>query len=184
MNSPIEEGKESSNEKENNKELIKKYVIFFSWYVVFLFIIPKIISKIYSFDTLRKYFPTVDLLANVFATVFPQYYFELYSSSPFNLTSFISTNFISLLALMGVSWNGIHYYKKYKDMWFVIKLTLIMFLVTYLLPTQIIPFVIKHLDYRLDITSKVISFVSGLLFVLLLVSIETFFVTEYITIFN
>ena len=171
------------NEKEKENE-IKKIVAILSWYIIFLGVVPKLITYFFSFDALRKYFPIIDLIANVFATVFPKYLFELYSSNPINLTLFISTNFISLLALLGVSWNIIHYYKKYKNMWFVIRLSAIWYIITYLLPTMGIPYFLQHLDSKLDITNKVITFILGILFIVIAVNLEGLLAFEYIKLFQ
>ena len=118
----------------------------------------------------------------IFLGVVPKY--NLYSSNPANLALFISTNFISLLALLGVSWNIIHYYKKYKNMWFVIRLSAIWYVVTYLLPTMGIPYFLKHLDFELDITSKVVTFVLGVLFIIIAVNLEGLLAFEYINLFK
>jgi hypothetical protein len=187
--SSIEQSHESTNQetvekKQEEENMMKKYISFISWYIVFLGVVPKLITHVYSFDTLRKYFPVIDLIANVFATVFPQYLFELYSSNPTNLTLFISTNFISLIALLGVSWNIIYYYKKYKNMWFVIKLSSIWYIITYLLPTMGIPYFLKSLDSELDITSKSITFISGILFIVIFANFEAFLAFEYINLFK
>ena len=187
--SSIENTQESTNQntivkKKEEENEIKKIVAILSWYIIFLGVVPKLITHFFSFDALRKYFPVIDLIANVFATVYPQYLYNLYSYSPANLALFISTNFISLLALLGVSWNIIHYYKKYKNMWFVIRLSAIWYVVTYLLPTMGIPYFLKHLDSELDITSKVITFVLGVLFIIIAVNLEGLLAFEYINLFK
>ena len=82
-----------------------------SWYLVFLFLIPYYIKIKHDFNYLKYYLPVLDLIANIFsvaATKNIQIFKDLYSLSPNNLTSFMSTNFINLLALVGVAWNGIH----------------------------------------------------------------------------
>ena len=125
-----------TNEPKNEKIHIIGIIV---WYIVFLLIIPLFIVKKYNIDNLRYYLPVLDLIANIFSvssTKQIQIFKDLYSLSPNNIISFLSTNFINLLALVGVSWNGIHIAIKRKNVKIGIIVTLIMYTFTYLLPTQ------------------------------------------------
>ena len=89
-----------------------------SWYIVFLLIIPWLIIRFKGFNWLKYYLPVIDLIANIFSVSGPKnmrLFKDLYSLSPPNILAFISTNFINLLALTGVAWNGIYIAIKNKN---------------------------------------------------------------------
>jgi len=161
-----------------------------AWYTTFLILVPTIIIYLFSFDALRYYFPVVDLIANVFATMGPQdgIFNDLYSLSPNNVIAFLSTNFINLIALIGVSWNGIYQAFLKKDIWHGIRVTLVMYIVTYLLPTQFIPYILEKfhekLDHYLHQTQQPkhhwIGYIFGAILIVVLVSLETLFIHLYV----
>lgn len=189
--------KYNNNIKEDNKltKIIKYHIGTIIWYIVFILIIPISIRNVYGFDKLRYYFPIVDLIANSFSFSGKnsKMFRDLYKLSPNNIISFLSTNFINLLALMGVSWNGMIYFKKYKDLWMSIRITLIMYVVTYLIPTQIIPLFIgmfqKEFDEEFGWKLHVMFFgkmvhledyIAGIILIIILMFIEIILITLYI----
>lgn len=137
---------------DSTKSYIENHIATISWYIVFIFIIPFTIRYLAGFNALKYYFPVVDLIANTFTSsgLRDRLFKDLYKLSPNNIISYLSTNFINLLALLGVSWNGISYYIKYKEIWIGVAVTLIMYTVTYLLPTQLIPFVIRYFHETIE----------------------------------
>lgn len=166
-----------------------------SWYVVFLLFLPIFIRNIYAFENLRYYFPMVDLIANSFSASggVDSLFKDLYSLSPNNITSFLSTNFINLIALMGVSWNGIRHAFEYNSLWVGVTVTIFMYMITYLAPTQMIPYVVNHVQQKLDAytplqtdvtifgkTFHLEDYISSFIVIFVLVAIEFFFVTTYI----
>ncbi len=132
------------NKEDSPENHITHYISLVIWYLVFIIMIPVTLRSLYGFNILRYYFPIIDLIANSFTTSGSDRLFKnLYRLSPNNLLSFLSTNFINLLALLGVSWNGILYAREYNNIWIGVYVTLLMYIITYLIPTQGIPFFIK-----------------------------------------
>lgn len=102
---------------------------------------------------LRVYLPMIDLIANVFSNSGSHdnnIFKDLYKLSPNNVISFLSTNFINLVALSGVALNGTAIFKATGDQWISIKVMLVMYTITYLLPTQGIYWVVKTIQSHID----------------------------------
>lgn len=177
----------------NKKNLKKHYyhIPAILWYLIFVGLVPYSLKSLYGFDVLRFYFPIIDLIANSFAasSQSDDIFRDLYSTSPNNIFSFISTNFINLLALLGVSWNGILYAFDYNDVWVGVTVTLFMYVVTYLLPTQLIPIFINYTQNKIPINihykigDKTIYFedyIASVLIIIVLVVIEGYLISRYI----
>jgi len=164
-----------------------------SWYIVFLLIIPLSIVRFKGFNALKYYLPIIDLIANIFSVSGPKnnkLFKDLYSLSPSNITAFISTNFINLLALTGVAWNSIHIAIKNKNIIEGIIVAVIMYTVTYLIPTQGIPFMVGHLQEKIDKKLgidydkdklDIYGYLGGFIFLIAMYAIETAIITAYIT---
>ncbi len=136
------------NKDDSPENTTTHYMSLVIWYTIFVFMIPITLRNLYGFNVLRYYFPIIDLIANSFTTSGSDRLFKnLYRLSPNNLLSFLSTNFINLLALIGVSWNGILYAKNYNNIWVGVYATVFMYIITYLIPTQAIPFLIHKFQY-------------------------------------
>lgn len=183
------------NNNKNVKSNISHHYAVIGWYIIFLFIIPSFIKNTYSFDNLKYYLPMVDLIANSFsASGGPDSLFKnLYSLSPYNLISFLSTNFINLVALLGVSWNGISHAFRHKSLWTGVTVTMFMYIITYLIPTQMIPYVVdkvqsaihenKNIELDFTILGKRIhmeDYIVSLLVIFALVMIEYISIQVYI----
>jgi len=163
------------------------------WYVVFIIIIPVGIRFTKSFSFLRYYFPIVDLIANVFSSSGHKQlhiFKDLYNLTPNNPISFLSTNFINLIALIGVSWNGILHAIQKNDVWKGITVTVFMYVITYLLPTQGISYFINkaqkvidkwlNIDYNDKTRFRWEAYLGGFLFVIVLVLIEFICIKLYL----
>jgi hypothetical protein len=138
---------------ENSNIETHHYIGLISWYAIFIFIIPFLIIRSKSFNVLKYYLPIIDLLANIFSVSGKenkQVFKDVYSLSPNNIISFISTNFINLLALTGVAWNGVDVAIKRNSMLDGVLVMIIMYAVTYLIPTQGIPFAVNFLQEKID----------------------------------
>lgn len=185
--------------KKTKKSTIHNHFATTGWYLIFLFIIPYSIINLFSFNHLRFYFPIIDLIANSFSASGSQdeLFKDLYSLSPNNLISFLSTNFINLIALIGVSWNGILHAFHYKSLWAGVMVTVFMYIITYLIPTQMIPYVIETFQGKIDEISPdylkqkshitifgktlhIEDYIAGAILIIILVFIEYFFVQMYI----
>ena len=96
----------------------------------------------------------------------------------------------NLLALIGVSWNGILYAIKTSNVWAGIAVSAVMYIITYLLPTQIIPYFIQKvqkkidnwlsIDYKDKERFKWEAYISGGLFVIVLILLEGLVIKWYI----
>lgn len=138
---------------ENTNIEVHHYIGLISWYAIFIVIIPFLIIRSKSFNVLKYYLPIIDLIANIFSVSGKknkQVFKDVYSLSPNNIVSFISTNFINLLALTGVAWNGVDVAIKRNSMLDGIFVMVIMYVATYLIPTQGIPFAVKFLQEKID----------------------------------
>jgi len=188
--------------KIGGKSIVQTHITSVIWYLIFLILIPVIIVNKWSPKNLMYYLPMVDLIANVCTspTSKLKYLFrDLYKLTPDTVISFISTNFINLIALVGVSWNGVHHALTTNKMWIGIKVTVIMYTITYLLPTQGIGWAIKkfhnwftskikqypiikttikkHFDYS---HTEIIDYIGGSIFIILLVIIEFILIKLYL----
>jgi len=176
-------------------DFIRKYRIdFVSWYALFLGALPYFIINNYGFDNLKYYLPVVDLIANTFTSAgkADNLFREVYNLNPQEPLSYISLNFINLVALSGVSWNGIEHAMNKNDLGAGIRVTLIMYLITYLLPTNLIPFIVKWLQ---NTVNKIFnlkdkphfhgpSYLFGLSFSLTLALIEMIIIERYLKTIN
>ena len=194
--------KKLKNYKIGGQSVVHTHITSVIWYLIFLILIPLVIVNLWSPSNLMYYLPMVDLIANVCTSPSSKlkYLFrDLYELSPDNSISFISTNFINLIALIGVSWNGVHHAFTTNKMWIGIKVTVIMYIITYLLPTQGIGWVIKkfhrwfsnkikqypnteytikkHLDYS---HAEIIDYMGGFIFIILLVITEFIIIKLYL----
>ena len=178
-----------NNNNNNNNNNNTSYLAIFIWYFIFIITIPLSINYFGSFQYLRYYFPIVDLLANVSTSPKSQHILnDLYKLTPDSLVSFISTNFINLIALIGVSWNGIYHAIKTNNIWIGIMVSVIMYTITYLLPTQGIGWAVKKFkkyfnnkEGRLNKYKKTMSYIGGILFITSLITIELVIVKFYLT---
>ena len=165
---------------------------FISWYFIFIFLIPYFIKVKYNFGHLKYYLPVLDLIANIFSVASTrkiQIFKDLYSLSPNNVISFLSTNFINLLALIGVTWNGIDIAMKRKSIKIGIMVTVFMYVITYLLPTQGIPYIVHNLqkkidkyfniDYNVD-KIDIFGYLAGIIFIVILYLFEGFVIRKYL----
>ena len=171
---------------DNKESYLHHHIGLLFWYLIFIFIIPFIIVKTWGFGCLRMYLPVIDLIAGISSLSGrqnKQIFKDVYSLSPNNLISFTSTNFINLLALTGVSWNGIKIAIDNKNLWNGVHVTIIMYFMTYLLPTQGIPYAVdffeKNFDENLGIVYdknkiKPVGYLAGLSLIIILYFIEFF----------
>lgn len=186
-----ESANESANDLSNKRNSNLAILI---WYLIFIITIPLLINHLGSFQSLRYYFPIVDLLANVSSYPKSEHLLNnLYKLTPDSLFSFFSTNFINLIALIGVSWNGIYYAIKTNNIWIGIMISVIMYTITYLLPTQGIGWAVvkfkkllknKDKEENIDKYKKVSSYLGGILFISFLIIIEFITIQFYLKTIN
>ena len=133
------------------------------WHVIFIIITPLIIYNHYGLKSFRYYLPLIDLIAAGFVYVgskhiignsenikVKQHYFNgLYEIIPKNTLSYISSNIINLLALSGVGIHSILWAEK-KGVMIGVGIAIIMYMVTYLLPSLLLPKILDILTEKID----------------------------------
>lgn len=130
-----------SDEVKNIRELGKhkfrgNYVGVIIFYLVFLGIIPRYFYIQMGLSGLKYYLPCMDLIALIMSTSSPEIFSPIYQHNPMNFFSYLSTNLIRLIALTGISMVGLtvaknHSFKK------GLYTMIIMYAITFLIPTQI-----------------------------------------------
>lgn len=136
----------------------------FAYYLIFIFAIPLAIVKLYGFNSLKFYLPSVDLIANALkASGYPDYFQDVYDPSPKDMLTYASTNTISAIALVGVLWQTHNFYVQTNKKYLTIIKFLIMIVVTFLIPTQLIPVIISKIKeneaIKHETTVYVLSFI-------------------------
>ena len=82
---------------------MNKIIIGFAFiYGIVLTCIPYYLYKFSIFTNFITYIANVDLIANVLATNFPDYFKLVYNITPESIVGYISFNIITLIALSGI----------------------------------------------------------------------------------
>ena len=187
-----------------NKNHNKKLYALIIWYIIFIILIPLIL---HTEKNLMIYLPIVDMIANVFSSsgrLDNKIFKDIYNLSPNNITSFISTNFINLVALTGVAMVGTSFLIKTGNRIGSIYIMLVMYTITYLLPTQGLNWIVIKIqrsidNFRFDNSttgyinkikkfmqrhSILFDYLGGVIVVILLLLFETFLINNYIKYLN
>lgn len=164
---------------EHRHLLLEEYFKIGLWYLVFVFLIPMFLF--YShFSLLRYYFSFVDILGNIFANIEHLHMAPLYSFSPTTTISYISTNFLSLLALLGATFIILFYAKRIEKKHIIILGTF-MFLFTYLIPVQLTAFWMQNYSHVLGIhRSQLKDLFAGLILLNVLLLFERILIQLYL----
>ena len=167
-----------------NKDIIG-LIIFI---LIFLLLIPYIIYNLGYYYLLQAYLPNVDLIANILTWQGGPYdmWTRLYLISPITVYGFISQTLINYLALLGVTFlisketlktNSI------KKGW---SLAFIMLLMTYLLPSRFISFIMKKMykfiENKSNYTSDIVysfTMLFGSIITILIIVMESFLIKKY-----
>ena len=187
-----------------NKNHNKKLYALIIWYIIFIILIPYIL---HTEKNLMIYLPIVDMIANVFSSsgrLDNKIFKDIYNLSPNNITSFISTNFINLVALTGVAMVGTSFLIKTGNRIGSIYIMLVMYTITYLLPTQGLNWIVIRIqrtidNFRFDGSttgyinnikklmqrhSILFDYLGGLIVIIILLLFETFLINNYIKYLN
>ena len=131
------------------------------WHTIFTLILPIYLYSRHNFTSFRYYLPLIDLCAAGFVYIGSkhykmgnginkEHYFNgLYELIPKNTLSYISTNIINLMALSGVAIHSILWTKK-KGLMVGIGVAVIMYLITYLMPSLLLPKIIDSIKDKID----------------------------------
>lgn len=131
----------------------KKIIGFLITYVIVLFYIPYYLYFNASDTVFITYFANVDIVANILSVNFPEYFKAFYDIEPSTVLHYISFNVIGIVALTGIFTHGISLKnkKRYSDISILITL-IIMSVVTWTLPTQLIPYMVSQVKTKYKIT--------------------------------
>jgi len=138
-----------------NSQLYKKIFGFIILYPLILFIIPYNLF-FYSHKTIfLTYIANVDIIANILSVNFPKYFKNYYNINPNDISQYIFFNFITLAALAGIFTYGIvlKNNNKHSDI-SILACLILMSIITWTLPTQLIPYLTKKIIKKLNIKEK------------------------------
>ena len=132
------------------------------WHIVFVIITPIFLFNKYGYKSFRYYLPLIDLCATGFVyigskhfktsdghTTKEHYFNGLYELIPKNIVSYVSTNIINLMALSGVAIHSI-LWAEHRGVLTGIGIAIIMYFVTYLMPTLLLPTIIDTTTEKID----------------------------------
>jgi len=139
-----EDNNKKKTERFNRKKAIFGFLIFF---FVFVLIIPHTLYRLGYYTILEAYLPNVDLIANVLTWHGGPYelWKNLYLSTPLTIYGFTSQVLINYMALLGLTFLVSRETKRtgsIKKGW---SLAFIMLLMTYLIPSPLVSFVMNKL---------------------------------------
>lgn len=124
---------------------------FFVIYGLVLLLIPYYLLFHTSSTIFITYFANVDIVSNILSINFPTYFKHVYNINPNNAWQYISYNIISLIALSGIFIHGLSQKNKGMNDLNIFTTMVIMSIVTWTLPTQLIPYLVKQLKQKLKI---------------------------------
>ena len=151
------------------------------FYAVFVLLIPVLILKIGSYDTFKYYFPMVIMLASTLTVSgAPRYFTNLYPQDVDTTAAFFSKNILNLLAVIGILTNCLVVGMASGNLVLGLVTGILAFCFTFPVANQLLPFIIKQVDYLLkDITVKGTRFpgnwhkyLTGVVFILFFLALE------------
>ena len=129
---------------------IKKSILGFVILFIFvILVVPYYLRKYAPFAIFVTYFANIDIIANILAINFPAHFHHFYD--PINQTTigqYLSYNLISIIALSGIFFVGLHDDKVNKEERFAVMI--IMSIITWTLPTQGLPYLNTKIDNYLN----------------------------------
>tara|TARA_B100001123_G_C15181349_1_gene975489 strand:+ start:183 stop:809 length:627 start_codon:yes stop_codon:yes gene_type:complete len=158
--------------------------------IIFVMMIPIILYKYRKYTLLEVYLPNIDLIANLFS--FHEGPFniwkELYVGSPTSTFALMSQIIINYIALVGLSYLFIRETKITKSIYRGWSLAIIMILITYLLPSQLISYIMEIFERFISKFNssifcyqciKIYTFIIGLLITICVILFEKFLIFYY-----
>ncbi len=138
---------------------MNKIIIGFAFiYGIVLTCIPYYLYKFSIFTNFITYIANVDLIANVLATNFPDYFKLVYNITPESIVGYISFNIITLIALSGIFLYGLQLKLIGYSNSISFRSMIIVSIITFTLPTLLIPYFTKYFKkYSEDIMFYYIS---------------------------
>lgn len=125
--------------------VVKNLIGFSVVYLLVIYAIPIYLYKHTSLAIFLTYLSNVDIVSNILSISFPDYFGVVYNISPDTVVKYLSFNAISLVALSGIFFHGLKLIKKatFKQTFYSM---IVMSIVTYTLPTVLIPMLVKYVD--------------------------------------
>ena len=123
-------------------------------YVIILYVIPNILYKFANFTSFITYVANVDLITNVLATNIPDYFKYTYDTTSKTIFGYISFNIISLYALSGIFLYGLQLKLLGHNNTIAFKAMIIVSIITFTLPTLLIPFLTRYIKKRVKYIAK------------------------------
>ena len=150
-----------------------------SFHIIFVVLLPYLFMNYQQNELLKFYWPILIVLATIFTEVGKPFIFQnLYETEPKGLVSFISSNIINLVAIMGIVWQAITYHAATQHLEKTILISLILFLVTFPLARTGTIFIIRKWDEYVKNHTNMSTeynkhkFIMGFVYLLFLVSIQ------------
>lgn len=134
----------------SSKTIIGTIVI----YGVVLLAIPYYLLHHSSKTIFITYFANVDIVSNILSINFPSYFKHVYNINPDNVVEYISYNIISLIALSGIFIHGLSQKNEGMNDLNIFTTMVIMSIVTWTLPTQLIPYLVEKTKEKLNVKKE------------------------------
>lgn len=117
------------------------------FFLIFVLAIPTILVTSEQYDTLKYYLPALVMMASTLTeSGKPRYFDTLYQPVPDTATSWLSKNFINLLAITGIMLNSIIVSMSSGSVLLGLVTSIIAFMITFPVGGSIIPFFIRYMD--------------------------------------
>ena len=149
-----------------------------TFHIIFVIILPYLFLTFKQNDTLKFYWPVLIAIATIFTEVGKPFIFQnLYEYVPKTLISFISSNIINLVAIMGIIWQSVTYHTATQHLEKTLIIGMILFLITFPLARSGTTFVIRKWDDLVKNTNMSTKynqhkFIIGFVYLVFLVSIQ------------
>ncbi len=183
-----------------------KSIIGFTFiYTIILTLIPYLLYNYSRFTRFITYVANVDLIANVLATNFPDYFNNTYNTKTNSFIGYLSFNFITLYALSGIFLYGLQLKLVGHSDSVSFKSMIAVSIITFTLPTLLIPYLTHYLNIfskhialnyikgehktkdettqEIKLTNKVIDNISIIISILIasmFILVEGYFIENYI----
>ena len=170
---------------------IKSFLGILFIYLIIIFSGVYICFHYFSITKFILYISNVDLLSNTLAISFPDIFKLAYNPNPDSIISYLSYNIISLVALSGTFISGLHMKSLGKSNSIALESMIVVAIVTYTLPTNLIPILTKISEYIMGhyiidkelhhtFTHALLKFVFALCIAIGFISLEAFILRQHI----
>jgi hypothetical protein len=150
------------------------------FYIIFVFLIPSYLFSSGDVDSLKYYLPALVMAAVTLTEAGkPDLFTNLYPTDcqPGSFGSFLSTNFINGLAIVGLLMQALMITNATSSITLGLVSGLITFAITFPMAQQILPFFIREVDYtfkagNIDLPGNWHKYMAGLIFSIVLLGVQ------------